>query len=28
MENGQILERGNLRELLDKKDKFFRFYTV
>ncbi|PIH04943.1 ABC transporter ATP-binding protein [Clostridium combesii] len=28
MENGQILERGNLRELLDKKDKFFKFYTV
>ncbi|MCS4482325.1 ABC transporter ATP-binding protein/permease [Clostridium botulinum] len=28
MENGQIVERGNLRELLDKKDKFFRFYTV
>ncbi|WP_434293460.1 ABC transporter ATP-binding protein [Clostridium botulinum] len=28
MENGEILERGNLRELLDKKDKFFRFYTV
>ncbi|MHB9944359.1 ABC transporter permease [Clostridium botulinum] len=28
MENGQILEKGNLRELLDKKDKFFRFYTV
>ncbi|MHB9923760.1 ABC transporter ATP-binding protein [Clostridium botulinum] len=28
MENGQIVERGNLRELLDKKDKFFKFYTV
>ncbi|NFK05779.1 ABC transporter ATP-binding protein [Clostridium botulinum] len=28
MENGQIVEKGNLRELLDKKDKFFRFYTV
>ncbi|MFV3011100.1 ABC transporter ATP-binding protein [Clostridium botulinum] len=28
MENGQILESGNLRELLDKKDKFFKFYTV
>ncbi|NFH85508.1 ABC transporter ATP-binding protein [Clostridium botulinum] len=28
MENGQILERGNLRELLDKKDKFCRLYTV
>ncbi|WP_061320189.1 ABC transporter ATP-binding protein [Clostridium botulinum] len=28
MENGQILECGNLRELLDKKDKFFKFYTV
>ncbi|MBD5639244.1 ABC transporter ATP-binding protein [Clostridium botulinum] len=28
MESGQIVERGNLRELLDKKDKFFKFYTV
>ncbi|AVQ44807.1 ABC transporter ATP-binding protein [Clostridium botulinum] len=28
MENGQIVEKGNLKELLDKKDKFFKFYTV
>ncbi|NFG98340.1 ABC transporter ATP-binding protein [Clostridium sporogenes] len=28
MENGHIVEKGNLKELLDKKDKFFKFYTV
>lgn len=28
MENGQIVEKGNFKELLDKKDKFFKFYTV
>ncbi|MHB9941272.1 ABC transporter ATP-binding protein [Clostridium sporogenes] len=28
MENGQIVEKGNLKELLDKKDNFFKFYTV
>ncbi len=28
MENGQIVESGNLKELLEKKEKFFNFYTV
>jgi len=28
MENGQIVESGNLQELLEKKEKFFNFYTV
>ncbi|GAA0121954.1 ABC transporter ATP-binding protein [Clostridium faecium] len=28
MENGQIVESGNLQELLQKKEKFFNFYTV
>ena len=28
MENGQIVESGNLKELLQKKEKFFNFYTV
>ncbi|MBU5482884.1 ABC transporter ATP-binding protein/permease [Clostridium sp. MSJ-11] len=28
MENGHIVERGNFKELLEKKDKFFKFYTV
>lgn len=28
MENGQIVESGNLQELLEKKEKFFNFYRV
>ncbi|WP_027624603.1 ABC transporter ATP-binding protein [Clostridium lundense] len=28
MENGQIVERGNLKELLEKREKFFNFYIV
>ncbi|MEW9093787.1 MAG: ABC transporter ATP-binding protein [Clostridiaceae bacterium] len=28
MESGHIVEIGSLKELLDKKDKFFKFYTV
>ncbi|MBD8046896.1 ABC transporter ATP-binding protein [Clostridium faecium] len=28
IENGQIVESGNLQELLQKKEKFFNFYTV
>ncbi|WP_291581610.1 ABC transporter ATP-binding protein [Clostridium sp. UBA6640] len=28
MENGQIVESGNLQELLEKKEKFFNFYRI